>query len=125
MKELAEEFERQFERLGESIENHITFSVPINKELESNKTFTCKIRFIDSIRFMSSSQPNLVDNRFKEFHNDKCADCKYRLGCIPTKIELVILYCLKCSKNQKNISQMHMNSLMETSTKVLRRRFYP
>ena len=100
-KELAEEFERQFECLGENTGNHINLLVPINKELQNNKTVTCKIKFIDSIRFMSSSQSNLIDNRFKEFHNDKCADRKSRLGCIRTKVELVILYCLKCSKNHK------------------------
>ena len=136
MKELAEEFERQFECLGESIENHITFSVPINKELESNKTFTCKIKFIDSIRFMSSSQSNLVDNRFKEFHNDKCTDCKSRLGCIPTKVELVKLYCLKCSKNHKKYFNVNLIKIFPNAYEfsngdfnkfclVLTKRFYP
>ena len=33
IKELAEEFERQFECLGENTENIITFSVPIKKQI--------------------------------------------------------------------------------------------
>ena len=34
VKELAEEFEGQFECLGENTEKNITFSITINKELE-------------------------------------------------------------------------------------------
>ena len=34
---------------------YITFSVPIKKELDKDKTITYKIKFIDSFRFMSSS----------------------------------------------------------------------
>ena len=33
IKELAEEFEGEFERLGENTEKYITFSVPIKKEI--------------------------------------------------------------------------------------------
>ena len=62
IKELAEEFDCHFECLGENTEKYITFSVPIKKELESDKTITYKIKFIDSFRFMSSSLSNLADN---------------------------------------------------------------
>ena len=55
IKELAEEFERQFECLGENTEKYITFSVPIKKQLDNGKTITYKIKFTDSFRFMSSS----------------------------------------------------------------------
>ena len=51
IKELAEEFEGLFECLGQNIEKYLTFSVPIEKELENYKTITCKIKFIDSLRF--------------------------------------------------------------------------
>ena len=34
---------------------YITFSVPINKELDSGKTIIYKLKFIDSFRFMSTS----------------------------------------------------------------------
>ena len=46
IKELAEEFKGQFECLGENTENYITFSVPINKELENNKTMTYWIKLL-------------------------------------------------------------------------------
>ena len=42
--------------------NILTFSIPINKEFENDETITYKIKFIDSIRFMSSSLSSLVDN---------------------------------------------------------------
>ena len=52
-------------------------SVPINKELEIGKTITCKTRFIDSIRFMSSSVSSLVDNLSEGLHYDECIDKSY------------------------------------------------
>ena len=52
IKELAEEFEGQFECLGENTEKYITFLVPIKKELDHRKSIKHKIMFIDSFRFM-------------------------------------------------------------------------
>ena len=75
IKELAEEFEGQFECLGENTEKYITFSVPIKKH-GNCKTITYKIKFIDSFRFMSSPLSNLVDNLSEGLHSDKCIDCK-------------------------------------------------
>ena len=72
IKELAEEFEGQFECLGENIEKYITLSVPIKKQLDNGKTITYKIKFIDSFRFMSSSLSNPVDNLSEGLHSDKC-----------------------------------------------------
>ena len=54
-KELAEEFDGPFEYLGENTEKYVTFSVPIKKQLDNGKTVTYKIKFIDSVRFMSTS----------------------------------------------------------------------
>ena len=50
--ELAEEVKGQFECLGENTEKYITFSVPIKKENDIDKTITYKIQFIDTCRFM-------------------------------------------------------------------------
>ena len=72
IKELAEEFEGQFECLGENTEKYITLSVPIKKQLDNGKTITYKIKFIDSFRFMSSSLSNPVDNLSEGLHSDKC-----------------------------------------------------
>ena len=48
IKKLAEQFERQFECLGENTERYITFSAPVKKELDNGKSITYKIKFIDS-----------------------------------------------------------------------------
>ena len=54
IKELAKEFEGQFECLGENTEKYITFSVPIKKQLDNGKSITYKLKFIVSFRYMSS-----------------------------------------------------------------------
>ena len=84
IKELAEEFEGEFEFLGENTEKYISFSVPIKKEItkkdkdgnDKATKISYKIKFIDSFRFMSSSLSNLVDNLSEGLHNDRCIDCK-------------------------------------------------
>ena len=67
---LAEEFDRDFECLGENKEKYITFSVLIKKESNESRTITYKIKFIDSFRFMSTSLSSLVDNLSGGIHND-------------------------------------------------------
>ena len=84
IKELAEEFEGEFECLGENTEKYITFSVPVTKEIkkkDENRNdkitkISYKIKFIDSFRFMSTSLSNLVSNLSEGLHNDRCIDCK-------------------------------------------------
>ena len=93
IKELAEEFEGEFECLGENTEKYITFSVPIKKEItkkdkNGNDKITkisYKIKFIDSYRFMSTSLSNLVSNLSEGLHNDRCIDCKSCLDYMTTK----------------------------------------
>ena len=76
IKTLAEEFEGEFECLGENTEKYITFSVPINKKITKKyengnnniKTISYKIKFIDSYRFMSTSLSKLVDNLSEGLH---------------------------------------------------------
>ena len=73
--------------------------MPINKELENGKTSTCKIKVIDSYRFMSSSLSNVVDNLAEELRNYKCTDCKSCLECISIKDTSLIFECLICNKS--------------------------
>ena len=80
IKELAEEFRgEESECLGENTETHISFSVPIKKELDNDngETITCKIKFINSCRFMPSKLSNLVDN-FSEINNKDHKTCMER-----------------------------------------------
>ena len=70
IKELAEEFKKQFTCLGENTEKYITFTVPIEKEVtridkngeEITKNISCILQFIDCTRFIASSLSNLVNN---------------------------------------------------------------
>ena len=82
-KELAKEFEGNFECLGENNEKYITFSVPIKKKIDNKDLeITYKIKFIDSYRFMLSSLSKLVDNLSEGIHNNKCSDCESNLDYI-------------------------------------------
>ena len=59
--QLAEEFKGELDCIGENMEKNITFSDPIKRKCDENKT-THKLRFIDSFRFMNFSLSDLVDN---------------------------------------------------------------
>ena len=85
IKELAEEFEGQFECLGENTEKYITFSVPMKKGLDIGESITYIIKFIDSFRFMSGSLSNLVDKLSEVLHYDKCTNCESYLDYMSVK----------------------------------------
>ena len=79
IKNVAEEFEGEFECLGENTKKYLTFSVPIKKEVTKKDKIvkiTYKIKFIDSFRFVSTSLSKLVDNLSERVHNNRCTDCK-------------------------------------------------
>ena len=99
IKELAEEFEGQFECLGENTEKYITFSVPIKKGLGNGKSIAYKIKFIDS--FMSSSLSSLVDILPEGLHSDKCTDFKSCLDYMIIKDDQLIFRCFEWKKNYK------------------------
>ena len=114
IRELAEEFDGEFECLGENREKYITFSMPIKKEiLKKDKNgndkitkISYKIKFIDSCRFMSTSLSNLVSNLSEGLHNDRCIDCKSCLNYMTTKNEQLIFRCCRCKKNyEKNFNK--------------------
>ena len=107
IKELAEEFEGEFECLGENTEKYITFSVPIKKEITKKdkddndkiKKISYKIKFIDSYRYMSCSLSSLVTNLSEGLNNDRCTDWISYLDYMVTKDEKLIFTCFKCKKN--------------------------
>ena len=69
------EFKGEINCIGDNMENYITFSVSIKKELNSGKTITYKLKFIDSFRFMSTSPSKLVDNTSGIFKSEECKSC--------------------------------------------------
>ena len=62
---------------------------------------SCKIKFIDSFRFMSSSLSSLGDNLSEGLHSNNCTDCKYCLDYMITKHKQLIFRCFECKKNYK------------------------
>ena len=99
IKELACEFDGNFECLGENTEKYITFSVPIKKRIENkNMDITYKIKFIDSFRFMATLLSKLVDNLTENVHNDKCDKCKSNLCFVNAMNETLLFKCIDCEK---------------------------
>ena len=68
-------FKGELSCIGHNMESYITFSVPIKKELNNGKTVTCELKFIDSLRFMSTSLSELVDNTSGIFRRAECKSC--------------------------------------------------
>ena len=109
IKELAEEFEGEFECLGENTEKYITSSVSIKKETTKKDKYgnnkatkiPYKIKFTDSCRFMSTSLSNLVSNLSEGLHSDNCTDSKSCLDYMIIKDEQLILKSFECKKNYK------------------------
>ena len=103
IKKLVQEFEANFECIGENTEKYITFSVPIKKKIENrNIEITYKIKFIDSYRFMSSSLSKIVDNLSEGINDNKCLDCGSCLDYVRiTKNENLILECYNCKQRYK------------------------
>ena len=91
IKELAEEFKKQFTCLGENNEKHINFTVSIEKKVtridkngvEITKNLSYILQVIDNARFMISSLSIFVNNLSKGIHKTKC---KY--GCVDKKCEI-------------------------------------
>ena len=73
-KQLAKEFEGEFDCLGENMEKYITFLVLIKKRCDNGKTISYKLKFINSFRFMPTSLSNLVDN-LSEINKKECKTC--------------------------------------------------
>ena len=102
IRELVNEFEGNFECLGENTEKYITFSVPIKKRIENkNIEITYRTKFIDSFRFMATSLSKLVDNLTEGIHNDKCIKCKSNLCFMRAIDETLIFECIDCGKKYK------------------------
>ena len=102
IRELASEFDGNFECLGENTEKYITFSVPNKKRIENkNIDITYKTKFIDSFRFMATSLSKLVDNLTENIHNDKCLKCMSNLCFVNVMNETLTFQCIDCKKEYK------------------------
>ena len=127
-KELAEEFRGQFECLGENTEKYITFLVPIEKQITRiNKDgndkivdISCKIKFIDSFRFMSSSLSSLADNlaadEIKNVFSYECQDCNNKLDYLRFKDNNMLFKCFNVTHG--TINSLNMILLINLKTRM-------
>ena len=107
LNQLAIEFKGEPNCIGDNMEKYITFSVPIKKECDNNKTITFKLKFIDSFRFMRDSLSNLVNNTSGIFNSIECKSCIEKIKIISEccyvvlKNNRLIYKCKKCKKEWK------------------------
>ena len=97
--ELANEFEGQFECLGEKEKEVITVDDDVK---ESVATISYKIKFIDSARFMASSVWNLVHSLVEGIHKIKCKDGHCFLEYESVKDNSIKYKCLSLDKDHSN-----------------------
>ena len=93
------------------MEKYITFSVPIKKECDNNKTITYRLKFIDSFRFMATSLSELVYNTSGIFRmeimqrKNKNSECCF----VGLKNDRLIYKCKECKEEWKR----PLNKLIE------------
>ena len=103
IKELAEEFKGEFGCFGENTEKYLSFSVPIKKEHDNDKTITYKLKFIDTCRFMQSKLSDLADN-LSEINNKDWKTCTERKK-IRSECEFLGLKMIDWITDAKNVME--------------------
>ena len=134
IKELAEEFEEQFECLGENTEKYITFLGPIKKKItkidkdSNNKivNISYKIKFIDSFRLMLGSLSSLVDNlavdippkekdkKPKNIFSKECEKCKNKSDYMGFEDNYMLLKCFHSNIESKKNNMDIINKFKNT-----------
>ena len=106
--QLAEESKGELDGRGENMEKYITFSVPIKKKCDDNKTITHKLKFIDIYRFMDFSLSDLIDNLSGRICNSMaCTNYmvseKINSECcfVKLKNDRLIYRCIECKEKYK------------------------
>ena len=67
--------------------------------MENDKTITYRIKFIDSVRFMSMSLLSLTDYLSKGLHINKCKNCRSGLEYRTAKNSTLAFKCVGCNKS--------------------------
>ena len=121
--------------MPENTKKYITFSVPVEKELDNGNTTTYKTKFINSFKFMRSSLSSLADNLTERLHIDKYNGSKSCLKYISTKDNQIMFKSSKGNKNHKNYFNKDLTKDMASTCKfcggdnklflLLTKRIYP
>lgn len=86
-----------------------------------------RIKFIDSIKFMSSSTSSLTHNLSERLHKEKCKNYKSNLEYATTKEDILTFKRVCCNQIMKKLPKKFQpidfktptNSVMETSKQIL------
>ena len=103
IKQLAEEFDSQFECIGENTEKYSTFSVLTKKEHDNCNTSTYKLKFIDSFRVMPTHYQILLIIYLKVTKNNAKHAWKEKL--LNKNVILLSLKTINYVKNVKNLKK--------------------
>ena len=88
------------------MEKYLTLSVTLKKINENNKLITCKLKLINSCRFMSTSLWNLTNN-LTEISKSERKKCKEDSKCINCKNNVLLYRYKKCNdKSYKSIETL-------------------
>ena len=88
------------------MEKYLTLSVTLKKINENNKLITCKLKLINSCRFMSTSLSNLTNN-LTEISKSERKKCKEDSKCINCKNNVLLYRYKKCNdKSYKSIETL-------------------
>lgn len=95
MNELAKQVDG-LKWLGKNSEKYISFkALLINEDELFDREVTCKLKFIDSCRFMMDSLDNLTNNLSQL---NECKNCKEECNNYTRKKNVLVYQCKKCNK---------------------------
>ena len=86
------------------MKKYITFTIPVEKQLDHDKTVTYKLKIFDSFRFMSISLLSLANRISDGLYKEKCTSYKSYRDYMSIKDDQqssnqLILLCFKCKMN--------------------------
>ena len=101
--ELAKRFNaKNFNCLAENMQKYITIKVTIVKTKDNGELVTCKLKFIDSNRFMATTLSDLTDN-LSEIYKCNCEDLNNQCIRIKREDRIIITRCKTCNKKSKKL----------------------
>ena len=89
---------------------YIVLSVPIKKENENGKPRIYKIKFIDNVKFISSSLSSLAESFSEGLHQNKCKN-------VIDKCNTLTFECADCNKSYEKVFNEDLTKRFQNSYK--------
>lgn len=96
---------------------YIVLSVTIKKENENGKPRIYKIKFIDNVKFISSSLSSLAESFSEGLHQSKCKNWKSGLDYVIDKCNTLIFECAGCNKSYEKVFNEDLTKRFQNSYK--------